>query len=283
MSLIPVANLPPVLLTPVVHLDLWISPNFEKIWNDPNIIIRVLDEDDSYKKPKAKISWNCPLKWNSEENLKRVGEKGSSKCYYRRWITCSIHIVEYQSFCPSCVGIGSPHPLSLQASVSHPHLDPWGSHTRSRGRGWKDPIPTKGQTLWYSRKLINYNKPFLLCTMINWSWINSGFIRFPFCIFFCKKAIKRDVDYNKKFKKEFVQRIVTMMMLCPNALSLLPFSRQKINKRNKTLQATHCCGNQWGRRLDQWSWPVSCPAYLWGEGNLIVLCLKRLYSDACYC
>jgi hypothetical protein len=43
-----VANLPPVSLTPVVHLDLRISPRiFEKILNDPNVIIRGLGEGDS--------------------------------------------------------------------------------------------------------------------------------------------------------------------------------------------------------------------------------------------
>jgi hypothetical protein len=41
-------NLPPVSLTPVVHLDLRISPRiFEKILNDPNVIIRGLGEGDS--------------------------------------------------------------------------------------------------------------------------------------------------------------------------------------------------------------------------------------------
>jgi hypothetical protein len=48
VSLIPVANLPPVSLTPVVHLDLRLSPRiFEKIRNDPNVIIRGLGEGDS--------------------------------------------------------------------------------------------------------------------------------------------------------------------------------------------------------------------------------------------
>ncbi len=43
-----VANLPPVSLTLVVHLDLRISPRiFEKIQNDPNVIIRGLGEGDS--------------------------------------------------------------------------------------------------------------------------------------------------------------------------------------------------------------------------------------------
>ncbi len=48
-------NLPPVSLTPVVHLDLRISPRiFEKIQNDPNFIIRGLGKGDSWKKPEAK-------------------------------------------------------------------------------------------------------------------------------------------------------------------------------------------------------------------------------------
>jgi hypothetical protein len=48
VSLTPVANLPPVSLTPVVHLDLRISPRiFEKIRNDPSVIIRDLREGDS--------------------------------------------------------------------------------------------------------------------------------------------------------------------------------------------------------------------------------------------
>jgi hypothetical protein len=46
--LTPVANLPPVSLTPVVHLDLRISPRiFEKIRNDPNVIVRSWGEGDS--------------------------------------------------------------------------------------------------------------------------------------------------------------------------------------------------------------------------------------------
>jgi hypothetical protein len=53
--LTPVANLPPVSLTPVVHLELRISPRiFEKIRNVPNVIIRGLGEGNSWKKPEAK-------------------------------------------------------------------------------------------------------------------------------------------------------------------------------------------------------------------------------------
>ncbi len=41
-------SLPPVSLTPVVHLDLQIYPRiFEKVRNDPNVIIRGLREGDS--------------------------------------------------------------------------------------------------------------------------------------------------------------------------------------------------------------------------------------------
>ncbi len=48
-------NLPPVSLTPVVHLDLRISLRiFGKIQNDPNVIIMDLGEGDSCKKPEAK-------------------------------------------------------------------------------------------------------------------------------------------------------------------------------------------------------------------------------------
>jgi hypothetical protein len=62
VSLTPVENLPPVLTTPLnltpVYLDLRISPQiFEKIWNDPDAILRGLGEDDSWK-----ISWHCPVK-----------------------------------------------------------------------------------------------------------------------------------------------------------------------------------------------------------------------------
>jgi hypothetical protein len=57
VSLTPVANFAPVLLTTVVHLDLRlrISPRiFKKIRFDPKVIIRGLGEGDSWKKPEAK-------------------------------------------------------------------------------------------------------------------------------------------------------------------------------------------------------------------------------------
>ncbi len=47
-ALTSVANLPPLSLTPVLHLDLRLSPRiFEKIRNDTNFIIRGLGEGDS--------------------------------------------------------------------------------------------------------------------------------------------------------------------------------------------------------------------------------------------
>ncbi len=47
-SAVPMANLLPVSLIPVVHLDLRISLSiFEKIQTDPNVIFRGLGEDDS--------------------------------------------------------------------------------------------------------------------------------------------------------------------------------------------------------------------------------------------
>ncbi len=55
VSLTQVANLLPVSLIPVVHLDLRISPRiFEKIWNSPNGILWGWGETDSWKKPEAK-------------------------------------------------------------------------------------------------------------------------------------------------------------------------------------------------------------------------------------
>ncbi len=56
-------HLPPVSTTPVVHLELRISPRiFEKIRNGPNGILRGLGETDSWRKPEVKILWHCPFK-----------------------------------------------------------------------------------------------------------------------------------------------------------------------------------------------------------------------------
>ncbi len=56
VSLIPLENLPPVSLIPVVHLDFRISPQiFEKIRNGPNGILWGWGETDSWKNQKQKI------------------------------------------------------------------------------------------------------------------------------------------------------------------------------------------------------------------------------------
>ncbi len=53
----PVANLPPLSTTPVVHLELRISSLiFEKIRNGPNGIVRGLRETDSWKKTRSRKS-----------------------------------------------------------------------------------------------------------------------------------------------------------------------------------------------------------------------------------
>ncbi len=57
-----VAKLPPVLLKPVVHIDLGISPQvYEKIWNGPNGILWGWGETDSWKNQMQKILWHCPF------------------------------------------------------------------------------------------------------------------------------------------------------------------------------------------------------------------------------
>ncbi len=57
-------HLPPESTTPVVHLEMRISPQIlEKIWNGPNGILKGLGETDSWKNHKLKISWHCPFKY----------------------------------------------------------------------------------------------------------------------------------------------------------------------------------------------------------------------------
>ena len=65
---------------------------------------------------------------------------------------CLTECKECQVFC-LFAWIGPPHP---QASVAPPLWVQEGRHTRLRGRAWGDPIPTKGQTLWYSMYTINF-------------------------------------------------------------------------------------------------------------------------------
>ncbi len=72
-------NLPPVSTTPGVHLDLRISPRiFEKIWNDPNVIIRGLGEKTWSKKSRdtVPLTFTCPsLLWTDvtySKNIKNI-------------------------------------------------------------------------------------------------------------------------------------------------------------------------------------------------------------------
>ncbi len=59
-----VANLPPLSLIPVVHLDLQISPRiFEKNWKNPMLLLKGLGEDDSRKKPETKNLVTLSLKY----------------------------------------------------------------------------------------------------------------------------------------------------------------------------------------------------------------------------
>ena len=68
------------------------------------------------------------------------------------YIACLTECKECQAFC-LFAWIGPPHP---QASVAPPLWVQEGRHTRLWGRAWRDPIPTKGQTLWYSMFTINF-------------------------------------------------------------------------------------------------------------------------------
>ncbi len=78
-------NLPPVTLIPVVHLHLRISPRiFGKIQNDPNIILGGLGEDDSWKNPNAKISWQCPFKF-CRGHISCPSFEGANKCFKLLW------------------------------------------------------------------------------------------------------------------------------------------------------------------------------------------------------
>jgi hypothetical protein len=61
----------PLSMTPVVHLDLCISPwIFEKIWIDPKVILRGLGGDDSGKNLKQKFCYTVPLSF--KKNLPEI-------------------------------------------------------------------------------------------------------------------------------------------------------------------------------------------------------------------
>ncbi len=63
-------HLSPMSTTPVVHLELRISPwIFEKIRNSPSGILRGWLETYSWKKPEVDISWHCPFKRSLPESI----------------------------------------------------------------------------------------------------------------------------------------------------------------------------------------------------------------------
>ncbi len=99
---------------------------------------------------------------------KKVSESDSPYQWYKETctepISIKLHLIgmsheytECQTFCP-VVRIGSPpHPQASGAPP--PPLGPSRETHSLAGRGWGDPIPTKGQTLWYSTVcIIQYNR-----------------------------------------------------------------------------------------------------------------------------
>ncbi len=67
-----------------------------------------------------------------------------SSLWFILWLTPR-GIILYSVWVCLIVGIGSPHPLPPQASVSPPLVQKGGgSNTLLRVRGWGDPIPTTG-------------------------------------------------------------------------------------------------------------------------------------------
>jgi hypothetical protein len=92
--LTPVANLPPVSLTPVVHLDLWISPRiFEKIWNELILLSGAWGKVIHEKNQKQKLSWHCRFKPIFTLHLLLLSSLKSLE-YIRKRTYCSGHIQE---------------------------------------------------------------------------------------------------------------------------------------------------------------------------------------------
>jgi hypothetical protein len=60
---------------------------------------------------------------------------------------------ECQAFCPKIVRIRSPHPLALKRVLLPPFGSKGGDTLACGGGVWGDPILTKGQTLWNSKKV----------------------------------------------------------------------------------------------------------------------------------
>jgi hypothetical protein len=75
---------------------------------------------------------------------------------------CMHRVYMCQAFCP-VLRIRAPLPLTPQWSVAPPLWVQGRRHTPLRGRVCVDPIPTKGQTLWYS---VYYNNSTAICILI---------------------------------------------------------------------------------------------------------------------
>ncbi len=111
------SHLQPVSTTPVVYLELRISPRiFEKIWDSPNGVLRGLGETNSRKKnQKLKISWHCPCKLHPRllgrlmkifPTARPLTDRASSHFLEIRWTNCNDY-----SNCYSQVISPLPHPL----------------------------------------------------------------------------------------------------------------------------------------------------------------------------
>jgi hypothetical protein len=79
----------------------------------------------------------------------------SNTCKDTHICTCQhpTELTECQAFSP-VVRIGSPRPPHLRAIVAPPPLLDPGGDTPACGRGGEGIIRTKGQTLWYSTRLL---------------------------------------------------------------------------------------------------------------------------------
>ncbi len=109
------------------------------------------------------------------------------------YIACLTEYKDCQAFCLHA-WIGPPHP---QASVAPPLWVQEGRHTWVRGRGWGDPIPTKGQTLWYSMYTI------IPLRLDNIAWRRGGYETIPGIAQCCIKIITK--KYSNKFYLVFLE------------------------------------------------------------------------------
>ncbi len=72
------------------------------------------------------------------------------------------------------------HPLTRNRVYPPPPLVP-GGHIRLRVRGWGVPIPTRGQTLWYSRYIPVYTLCAVTDPAFSKFWTGTRLPRFPKC------------------------------------------------------------------------------------------------------